>query len=102
MDVAPRCSVMDAVPGGGPGSEVIARGGNNTWAPESFTSAISTFSITRTGHAAEGRHRHLVGRALDPASPDYKWEDGGASVWSDGAEEFYGPTSSDHLRGVNR
>ena len=29
----------------------------------------------------------LVGRTLDPASPDYKWEDGGPVVWSDGVED---------------
>jgi arabinan endo-1,5-alpha-L-arabinosidase len=28
----------------------------------------------------------LVGRTLDPASPEYKWEDGGPVVWSDGIE----------------
>ena len=27
-------SVMQAVPGGKPGPDVIARGGNNTWAPD--------------------------------------------------------------------
>src|SRR3954470_21448397 len=27
-------SVMQAVPGGKPGADVIARGGNNTWAPD--------------------------------------------------------------------
>jgi arabinan endo-1,5-alpha-L-arabinosidase len=29
----------------------------------------------------------LVGRTLDPNSPDYKWEDGGPVVWSDGVED---------------
>ena len=29
----------------------------------------------------------LVGRTLDPDSPDYKWEDGGPVVWSDGVED---------------
>ena len=29
----------------------------------------------------------LVGKTLDPESPDYKWEDGGPVVWSDGVED---------------
>ncbi len=29
----------------------------------------------------------LVGKTLDPDSPDYKWEDGGPVVWSDGVED---------------
>jgi arabinan endo-1,5-alpha-L-arabinosidase len=30
-----------------------------------------------------------VGTTLDPDSPDYAWEDGGAVVWSDGVEDNY-------------
>ena len=29
----------------------------------------------------------LAGRTLDPASPDYRWEDRGPVVWSDGIED---------------
>ena len=29
----------------------------------------------------------LVGKTLDPESPDYKWEDAGPVVWSDGVED---------------
>ena len=29
----------------------------------------------------------LIGKTLDPGSPDYKWEDGGPIVWSDGVED---------------
>jgi arabinan endo-1,5-alpha-L-arabinosidase len=29
----------------------------------------------------------LVGRSLDTASPEYKWEDGGPVAWSDGVED---------------
>jgi arabinan endo-1,5-alpha-L-arabinosidase len=43
----------------------------------------------------------LVGNTLDPNSPDYKWEDGGPVVWSDGVEDsnaidpgvFHDPTN---------
>src|SRR5678809_226427 len=29
----------------------------------------------------------LVGKTLNPESPDYKWEDAGPVVWSDGVED---------------
>ena len=43
--------------------------------------------ITRLRDAAEGRDR--AARRQDPRSefPDYKWEDGGPVVWSDGVED---------------
>lgn len=81
-------SVMQAVPGGKPGSDVIARGGNNSWAPDIIRSGDKFFLY----YAAPGTQPKaavglLVGRTLDPASPDYKWEDGGPVVWSDGVED---------------
>jgi len=81
-------SVMQAVPGGKPGPDVIARGGNNSWAPDIIRSGDKYFLY----YAAPGTQPKaavglLVGRTLDPASPYYKWEDGGPIVWSDGVED---------------
>jgi arabinan endo-1,5-alpha-L-arabinosidase len=81
-------SVMEAVPGGKPGADVIARGGNNTWAPDIIHVGEKYFLY----YAAPGTQPKaavglLVGRTLDPASPEYKWEDGGPVVWSDGVED---------------
>src|SRR5687767_11938021 len=51
-------SLMQALPGGRPGAEVIARGGNNTWAPDVIRSGDRYFVyLLRTGDAAEGRDR---------------------------------------------
>ncbi len=81
-------AVMQAVPGGKPGPEVIAKGGNNSWAPDIIRSDDKYFLY----YAAPGTQPKaaiglLVGRTLDPASPDYKWEDAGPIVWSDGVED---------------
>jgi arabinan endo-1,5-alpha-L-arabinosidase len=81
-------SVMQAVAGGKPGPDVIARGGNNTWAPDVIHVADKYFLY----YAAPGTQPKaaiglLVGRTLDPESPDYKWEDAGPVVWSDGVED---------------
>ena len=81
-------AVMQAVPGGKPGPEVIAKGGNNSWAPDIIRSGDKYFLY----YAAPGTQPKaavglLVGRTLDPASPDYKWEDAGPIVWSDGVED---------------
>ena len=81
-------SVMQAVPGGKPGPDVVARGGNNSWAPDIIRSGDRYFLY----YAAPGTQPKaaiglLVGRTLDPASPDYKWEDAGPIVWSDGVED---------------
>jgi arabinan endo-1,5-alpha-L-arabinosidase len=81
-------SVMQAVAGGKPGPDVIARGGNNSWAPDIIRSGDKYFLY----YAAPGTQPKaavglLVGRTLDPASADYKWEDAGPVVWSDGVED---------------
>ena len=80
--------VMQAVPGGKPGPEVIAHGGNNTWAPDVIRSGDKYFLY----YAAPGTQPKaviglLIGKTLDPESPEYKWEDGGPIVWSDGIED---------------
>ena len=64
--------VMQAVPGGKPGPDVIARGGNNTWAPDVIHVGDKYFLY----YAAPGTQPKaaiglLVGKTLDPDSPDY-------------------------------
>ncbi len=81
-------SVMQAVAGGRPGPDVIARGGNNSWAPDVIRVDNRYFLY----YAAPGTQPKaaiglLIGKTLDPDSPDYKWEDGGPVVWSDGVED---------------
>ena len=81
-------SLMQALPGGRPGAEVIARGGNNTWAPDVIRSGDSYFVYySAPGTQPKAAIGLLVGRTLDPNSPEYKWEDGGPVVWSDGVED---------------
>ncbi|AMY11942.1 Intracellular endo-alpha-(1-_5)-L-arabinanase [Luteitalea pratensis] len=80
--------VMQAVPGGRPGTEVLAKGGNNTWAPDIIRSGDRYFLYySAPGTQPKSAIGLLVGKTLDPASPDYKWEDAGPVVWSDGVED---------------
>ena len=79
---------MQAVPGGRPGPDVIARGGNNTWAPDVIRVGDKYFVYySAPGTQPKAAIGLLVGKTLDPDSPDYKWEDGGPVVWSDGVED---------------
>jgi arabinan endo-1,5-alpha-L-arabinosidase len=81
-------SVMTAVPGGKAGSEVLARGGNNTWAPDVIHIGDRYFLYySAPGTQPKSAIGLLVGGTLDPQSPDYHWEDGGPIVWSDGVED---------------
>jgi arabinan endo-1,5-alpha-L-arabinosidase len=81
-------SLMAAVPGGKPGAEVLARGGNNTWAPDVIHIGDNFFVYySAPGTQPKSAVGLLVGRTLDPESPDYKWEDRGPVVWSDGIED---------------
>jgi arabinan endo-1,5-alpha-L-arabinosidase len=81
-------SLMAAVPGGKAGAEVLARGGNNTWAPD-IIHIGDKFFVYYSAPATQPRSAIglLIGRTLNPESPDYKWEDGGPVVWSDGIED---------------
>ena len=81
-------SLMTALPGGKPGQAVLVRGGNNTWAPDVIRVGDRVFVY----YAAPGTQPKaavglLVGHSLDPQSGDYKWEDAGPVVWSDGVED---------------
>jgi arabinan endo-1,5-alpha-L-arabinosidase len=81
-------TLMQALPGGRPGPEVIARGGNNTWAPDVIHVGDKYFVYySAPGTQPKAAIGLLIGRTLDPESPDYKWEDGGPVVWSDGVED---------------
>jgi arabinan endo-1,5-alpha-L-arabinosidase len=80
--------VMQAVPGGKPGPDVIARGGNNTWAPDLIRVGDKYFLYySAPGTQPKSAIGLLVGKTLDPESPDYAWEDAGPVVWSDGVED---------------
>jgi arabinan endo-1,5-alpha-L-arabinosidase len=81
-------SLMSAVPGGKAGAAVLERGGNNTWAPDVIHIG-DKFFVYYSAPATQPRSAIglLVGRTLDPQSPDYQWEDGGPVVWSDGIED---------------
>jgi arabinan endo-1,5-alpha-L-arabinosidase len=81
-------SLMSATPAGKAGPEVLARGGNNTWAPDVIHLGDKYF-VYYSAPATQPRSAIglLVGRTLDPQSPDYKWEDAGPVVWSDGIED---------------
>lgn len=81
-------SLMSAVPGGKPGPETLARGGNNTWAPDVIRLGDKYYVYySAPGTQPKSAIGLLVGRTLDPESPDYKWEDVGPVVWSDGIED---------------
>jgi arabinan endo-1,5-alpha-L-arabinosidase len=79
-------SVMQAVRGDR--ADVIARGGNNTWAPDVIRVGDKYFLYySAPGTQPKSAIGLLVGKTLDPNSPDYKWDDGGPVVWSDGVED---------------
>ena len=81
-------TLMTAVPGGKPGPDVLARGGNNTWAPDVIKSGDKYFVYySAPGTQPKSAIGLLIGTTLDPQSPDYTWEDGGPVVWSDGVED---------------
>jgi arabinan endo-1,5-alpha-L-arabinosidase len=81
-------TLITTLPGGRPGPEVLARGGNNTWAPDVIRSGDKYFVYySAPGTQPKAAIGLLVGKTLDPDSPDYKWEDAGPVVWSDGVED---------------
>lgn len=82
-------TLMSAVPGGKAGPEVLARGGSNTWAPD-VIHIDGKYFVYYSAPATQPRSAIglLVGTTLDPESSDYKWEDRGPVVWSDGVEDL--------------
>jgi len=81
-------SLMQSVPGGKPGAEVLARGGNNTWAPD-IIHIGDKFFLYYAAPATQPRAAIglLVGTTLDPKSPNFTWRDEGPVAWSDGIED---------------
>jgi arabinan endo-1,5-alpha-L-arabinosidase len=81
-------SLMSTLPDAKPGPEVLARGGNNTWAPDVIQVSDKFYVYySAPGTQPKAAVGLLVGRTLDPSSPEYRWEDGGPVVWSDGVED---------------
>jgi arabinan endo-1,5-alpha-L-arabinosidase len=81
-------TLMPALPDGKPGPAVLARGGNNTWAPDIIRVGDRFYLYySAPGTQPKSAIGLLVGRTLDPQSPDYRWEDAGPVVWSDGVED---------------
>ena len=81
-------SLMPSMPGGKPAPEVIARGGNNTWAPDVMKVGDKYFLYySAPGTQPKSAIGLLVGKTLDPQAPGYGWTDAGPVVWSDGTED---------------
>ena len=81
-------TLMQGLPGGRPGQAVLARGGNNTWAPDVIRSGDKYFVYySAPGTQPKAAIGLLVGTTLDPHAPDFTWEDRGPVVWSDGVED---------------
>src|SRR4051812_14479534 len=81
-------TLMSSVPGGKAGLAVLAKGGNNTWAPDVIHIG-DKFFVYYSAPAAQPKSAVglLICRSLDPAAPDHSCEDGGPVVWSDGIED---------------
>ena len=81
-------TLMSAVPGGRPGPDVIARGGNSMLAPDVIRVGDRYFVYyAAAGAQPKAAIGLLVGTTVDPTSPDYTWVDAGPVVWSDGVED---------------
>lgn len=81
-------NVMSNLPESKPGPAVLARGGNNTWAPDVIGIDGKYFLYySAPGTQPRSAIGLLVGRSLEPASTDYGWTDAGPVVWSDGIED---------------
>ncbi|MEO8314802.1 MAG: family 43 glycosylhydrolase [Pseudomonadota bacterium] len=80
--------LMQGLPGGKPGPATLARGGNNSWAPD-VVRVNDRFYVYYSAPATQPRSAIglLIGKTLDTASPDYGWTDAGPVVWSDGIED---------------
>ena len=81
-------ALMSAVPGGKAGPAVLAKGGNNTWAPDVIHIG-DKFFVYYSAPATQPKSAIglLICRTLDPTSPEHGCEDGGPVVWSDGIED---------------
>lgn len=81
-------SLMSAVPGGKAGPEVLAKGGNNTWAPDVIKVGDQFFVYySAPGTQPKSAIGLLVCPTLSPEPSADKCEDRGPVVWSDGVED---------------
>src|SRR5687767_2611408 len=81
-------SLMSAVPGGKAGPDVLAKGGNNTWAPDVIKVGDQFFVYySAPGTQPKSAIGLLVCPTLSPEAAGYKCEDRGPVVWSDGIED---------------
>jgi arabinan endo-1,5-alpha-L-arabinosidase len=81
-------SLMSAIPGGKAGPEVLAKGGNNTWAPDVVQVGDQFFVYySAPGTQPKSAIGLLVCPTLSPEVAGYKCEDRGPVVWSDGIED---------------
>ena len=81
-------SLLSAVPGGKLAPEVLARGGNNTWAPDVIHIGDKFYVYySAPGTQPKSAIGLLVCPTLSPESADFKCEDRGPVVWSDGIED---------------
>src|SRR5688572_31459984 len=81
-------TLMSAVPGGKAGAEVLAKGGNNTWAPDVIQVGDQFFVYySAPGTQPKSAIGLLVCPTLSPDAANYKCEDRGPVVWSDGIED---------------
>ncbi len=72
---APAASLIAGLPGGKPGPDTRARGGNNTWAPDMIRVGDKILSCT-TRRPARSRRPPLACLSRqdpDPQSPNFKW-----------------------------
>jgi arabinan endo-1,5-alpha-L-arabinosidase len=81
-------SLMSTVPGGKVGPEVLAKGGNNTWAPDLIRIG-DRFYVYYSAPGTQPRSAIglLICPTLTPEDPNYRCEDAGPVVWSDGIED---------------
>lgn len=81
-------NVMQSLPAGRPGPETLARGGNNSWAPDLIRLGDRYYLYySAPGAQPKAAIGLLSNQTLNPDSPNYKWEDCGPVVWSDGVED---------------
>jgi arabinan endo-1,5-alpha-L-arabinosidase len=83
-------NTLQGLPGGRPGPEVLALGGNNSWAPD-IIKLGDRFCLYYAAPASQPRAAvgMMWNKTLDTNSPAHKWEDGGPVAWSDGIEDCF-------------
>ena len=80
-------TLMQALPGGGRARRARARRQQHLGAGRDSVGRQYFVYYSAPGTQPKAAIGLLVGKTLDPESPDYKWEDGGPVVWSDGVED---------------